>query len=42
LASQLQALARAEAEIGAFPSRLPLRLGWTVDMGEIQEAARTI
>jgi hypothetical protein len=32
LASQLQALARAEAEIGAFPSRLPLRLGWTVDM----------
>jgi hypothetical protein len=32
LAAQLRALARAETEIGAFPSRLAVRLGWTVDM----------
>jgi hypothetical protein len=32
LAAQFRALARAKTEIGAFPSRLAIRLGWTVDM----------
>jgi hypothetical protein len=32
LAAQFRALARAKTEIGAFPSRLAVRLGWTVDM----------
>jgi hypothetical protein len=32
LTTQLQALAETEREIGPFPGRLAVRLGWTIDM----------